>query len=99
MLEGLLANSEVCVRVHQSRIESQLVRLECATHAVEGLRLENFARNKPRTEQALTLLHKTQALNAITGDYMSIADVAKFRSIVNTATKSTEPGRFIHGPT
>jgi len=50
------------------------------------------------TDQAIALLHKTEALNAITGDNLSIADVAKFRNLINTANKLTNPGRTTSFP-
>ncbi len=55
--------------------------------------LKTLMGSDPDSDQAHTLLHKTEALNAIWEiTFLYVLDVAKYRNLINVAKKITNPG-------
>jgi hypothetical protein len=97
LLSHLIEIPEVQALSIYSLIEKHRAPLERAANLLNmqarAFALKTLMGPDPDSDQALALLHKTEALNAITGDNLSILDVAKFRNLINAAKKITNPGR------
>jgi hypothetical protein len=97
IMEDLLEIPELQHLQVFARIERARAPLERATTLLRmqsrAFALKNLLGQAPGAEQALALIHKTEALNAITGDNLTITDVAKLRNMVNTAIKLSSANR------
>ena len=77
-------NRFTALNTHLDRTSS-LVKMQARAFS-----LKTLLGPMPGAENAMSLLYRTEALNKITGENISIADVAKLRSVVNVANKLSD---------